>query len=191
MQLGPRAPKRPPHGEQLRCRGCDPLWMQPRLRSGGIERHRMSDSPQRSGAVEQLHTQLHRSEKWPERIFIFFRWFTDTVRWFETWKSVSLPVRRSDRLTSLCCGSSAVPCGGNLTHRTGTILSPGFPEPYLNSLNCVWKITVPEGSGIQVCTSARFFNPAKETSIRCRPGWIYSRTGLAGPLMAFVVKSIQ
>lgn len=45
---------------------------------------------------------------------------------------------------------SAVPCGGNLTSRTGTILSPGFPEPYLNSLNCVWKITVPEGSGIQV-----------------------------------------
>ncbi|AWP21874.1 putative CUB and sushi domain-containing protein 2 [Scophthalmus maximus] len=43
-----------------------------------------------------------------------------------------------------------VPCGGNLTHRTGTILSPGFPEPYLNSLNCVWKITVPEGSGIQI-----------------------------------------
>lgn len=46
-----------------------------------------------------------------------------------------------------------VPCGGNLTHRTGTILSPGFPEPYLNSLNCVWKITVPEGSGIQVCNT--------------------------------------
>ncbi|CAJ1083788.1 CUB and sushi domain-containing protein 2 [Xyrichtys novacula] len=46
--------------------------------------------------------------------------------------------------------SCIVPCGGNLTHRTGTILSPGFPEPYLNSLNCVWKITVPEGSGIQI-----------------------------------------
>ncbi|KAG9355664.1 hypothetical protein JZ751_000502 [Albula glossodonta] len=43
-----------------------------------------------------------------------------------------------------------IPCGGNLTSRTGTILSPGFPDPYLNSLNCVWKITVPEGSGIQV-----------------------------------------
>ncbi|XP_036397589.1 CUB and sushi domain-containing protein 1-like [Megalops cyprinoides] len=43
-----------------------------------------------------------------------------------------------------------VPCGGNLTQRTGTILSPGFPEPYLNSLNCVWKISVPEGSGIQI-----------------------------------------
>uniref|UniRef100_A0A4W5QPB6 CUB domain-containing protein n=1 Tax=Hucho hucho TaxID=62062 RepID=A0A4W5QPB6_9TELE len=46
--------------------------------------------------------------------------------------------------------SCPVPCGGNLTQRTGTILSPGFPEPYLNSLNCVWKITVPEGSGIQI-----------------------------------------
>lgn len=50
----------------------------------------------------------------------------------------------------------SVPCGGDLTHRTGTILSPGFPEPYLNSLNCVWKITVPEGSGIQVCITASF-----------------------------------
>uniref|UniRef100_A0AAZ3Q759 CUB and Sushi multiple domains 2 n=1 Tax=Oncorhynchus tshawytscha TaxID=74940 RepID=A0AAZ3Q759_ONCTS len=46
--------------------------------------------------------------------------------------------------------SCIVPCGGNLAQRTGTILSPGFPEPYLNSLNCVWKITVPEGSGIQI-----------------------------------------
>uniref|UniRef100_A0AAR2L905 CUB and Sushi multiple domains 2 n=1 Tax=Pygocentrus nattereri TaxID=42514 RepID=A0AAR2L905_PYGNA len=46
--------------------------------------------------------------------------------------------------------SCIVPCGGNLTQRTGTILSPGYPEPYLNSLSCVWKITVPEGSGIQI-----------------------------------------
>ncbi len=45
---------------------------------------------------------------------------------------------------------AAVPCGGNLTQRIGTILSPGYPEPYLNSLSCVWKITVPEGMGIQV-----------------------------------------
>ncbi|XP_051775015.1 CUB and sushi domain-containing protein 1 [Erpetoichthys calabaricus] len=46
--------------------------------------------------------------------------------------------------------SCVVPCGGNLTERRGTILSPGFPEPYLNGLNCVWKITVPEGAGIQI-----------------------------------------
>ncbi|XP_048865206.1 CUB and sushi domain-containing protein 1-like isoform X4 [Brienomyrus brachyistius] len=43
-----------------------------------------------------------------------------------------------------------VPCSGNLTERRGTILSPGYPEPYGNSLNCVWKIIVSEGAGIQI-----------------------------------------
>ncbi|RXM27789.1 CUB and sushi domain-containing protein 3 [Acipenser ruthenus] len=43
-----------------------------------------------------------------------------------------------------------VPCGGVLTKRRGTILSPGYPEPYDNNLNCIWKITVPEGAGIQI-----------------------------------------
>ncbi|XP_078449693.1 CUB and sushi domain-containing protein 3 isoform X2 [Lampetra fluviatilis] len=43
-----------------------------------------------------------------------------------------------------------VPCGGNLTERSGTILSPGYPEPYDNNLNCVWRILVPEGAGIQI-----------------------------------------
>ncbi|XP_036402136.1 CUB and sushi domain-containing protein 1-like [Megalops cyprinoides] len=43
-----------------------------------------------------------------------------------------------------------VPCSGNLTERRGTILSPGFPEPYGNSLNCVWRIIVTEGAGIQI-----------------------------------------
>ncbi|MBZ3869507.1 CUB and sushi domain-containing protein 3 [Sciurus carolinensis] len=46
--------------------------------------------------------------------------------------------------------SDHLPCGGILTKRKGTILSPGYPEPYDNNLNCVWKITVPEGAGIQV-----------------------------------------
>ncbi|KAM8868855.1 CUB and sushi domain-containing protein 3-like isoform 4-T4 [Spinachia spinachia] len=43
-----------------------------------------------------------------------------------------------------------VPCGGVLTHRRGTILSPGYPELYTNYLNCAWKISVPEGAGIQI-----------------------------------------
>lgn len=43
-----------------------------------------------------------------------------------------------------------VPCGGVLTDRKGTILSPGYPEPYANYLNCAWRISVPEGAGIQV-----------------------------------------
>ena len=51
----------------------------------------------------------------------------------------------------------SVPCGGILTKRKGTILSPGYPEPYDNNLNCVWKITVPEGAGIQVRIFKFFF----------------------------------
>ncbi|TKS88293.1 CUB and sushi domain-containing protein 3 [Collichthys lucidus] len=43
-----------------------------------------------------------------------------------------------------------VPCGGVLTFRRGTILSPGYPEPYDNNQNCVWKVSVPEGAGIQI-----------------------------------------
>uniref|UniRef100_A0A3B3ZK64 Uncharacterized protein n=2 Tax=Periophthalmus magnuspinnatus TaxID=409849 RepID=A0A3B3ZK64_9GOBI len=43
-----------------------------------------------------------------------------------------------------------VPCGGVLTARRGTILSPGYPEPYDNNQNCVWKVSVPEGAGIQI-----------------------------------------
>ncbi|XP_077451119.1 CUB and sushi domain-containing protein 1-like isoform X2 [Stigmatopora argus] len=46
--------------------------------------------------------------------------------------------------------SCIVPCSGNLTERRGTILSPGFPEPYPNSLNCLWRIHVSEGAGIQI-----------------------------------------
>ncbi|MEQ2219481.1 CUB and sushi domain-containing protein 3, partial [Xenoophorus captivus] len=42
------------------------------------------------------------------------------------------------------------PCGGVLTSRRGTILSPGYPEPYDNNQNCVWKVSVPEGAGIQI-----------------------------------------
>ncbi|KAL7836003.1 hypothetical protein SRHO_G00283500 [Serrasalmus rhombeus] len=42
------------------------------------------------------------------------------------------------------------PCGGVLTARRGTILSPGYPDPYDNHLNCVWKVFVPEGAGIQI-----------------------------------------
>nr|XP_015809261.2 CUB and sushi domain-containing protein 1 isoform X2 [Nothobranchius furzeri] len=43
-----------------------------------------------------------------------------------------------------------VPCSGNLTERRGTILSPGYPEPYPNGLNCLWRIHVSEGAGIQI-----------------------------------------
>lgn len=47
--------------------------------------------------------------------------------------------------------------------RKGTILSPGYPEPYDNNLNCVWKVSVPEGAGIQVSTSSLF----EASQIKC------------------------
>ncbi|XP_028834623.1 CUB and sushi domain-containing protein 3-like isoform X3 [Denticeps clupeoides] len=47
-----------------------------------------------------------------------------------------------------------VPCGGVLTARRGTILSPGYPDPYDNYLNCAWKVFVPEGAGIQITVVA-------------------------------------
>lgn len=86
-----------------------------------------------------------------------------------------------------------MPCGGNLTERTGTILSPGFPEPYLNSLNCVWKIMVPEGAGIQVGAWGRQSQPVSSPSGQGRSGGPQSEKhnssllrkdevwGLAGP----------
>lgn len=53
----------------------------------------------------------------------------------------------------------AVPCSGSFTQRRGTVLSPGFPEPYGNNLNCVWRILVAEGSGIQVGAPRRLSRP--------------------------------
>lgn len=60
VQLGPWAQKWPPHGEQLCCWRCDPVWVQSRLYAGGTECHRMFDSSQCPGTMEQLHTQLYR-----------------------------------------------------------------------------------------------------------------------------------
>lgn len=63
------------------------------------------------------------------------------------------PGRAGLRVDGTVCPS--VPCSGNLTQRRGTILSPGYPEPYGNNLNCVWRISVTEGAGIQVSPGPR------------------------------------
>jgi hypothetical protein len=68
---------------------------------------------------------------------------------------LQLPNRmiQANRVTDCLCWwvvLSLVPCSGNLTERRGTVLSPGYPEPYPNSLNCLWRIHVSEGAGIQV-----------------------------------------
>lgn len=38
-------------------------------------------------------------------------------------------------------------CGGYVYGKTGTILSPGFPDFYPNSLNCTWTVEVSHGKG--------------------------------------------
>lgn len=68
-------------------------------------------------------------------------------------------------ITSLWGFALTVPCGGVLTARKGTILSPGYPEPYDNNLNCVWKVSVPEGAGIQVRAEA---SPSVEPFLHCQ-----------------------
>lgn len=38
-------------------------------------------------------------------------------------------------------------CGGDVRGPSGTILSPGYPEFYPNSLNCTWTVDVTHGKG--------------------------------------------
>lgn len=38
-------------------------------------------------------------------------------------------------------------CGGYIHGQSGTVLSPGFPDFYPNSLNCTWTIEVSHGKG--------------------------------------------
>ncbi|XP_014254813.1 cubilin-like [Cimex lectularius] len=41
-------------------------------------------------------------------------------------------------------------CGGKMNSSSGSIISPNYPSPYDNNLNCFWKITVPIGNQIQL-----------------------------------------
>lgn len=55
----------------------------------------------------------------------------------------------SSLFSTLLCLSlfSSALCGGYIYGKTGTILSPGFPDFYPNSLNCTWTIEVSHGKG--------------------------------------------
>ncbi|KAJ1182627.1 hypothetical protein NDU88_007812 [Pleurodeles waltl] len=44
----------------------------------------------------------------------------------------------------------SVECGGSFTRDNGVITSPGFPEAYPNSVDCVWSILAPVGQQIQL-----------------------------------------
>ncbi|RZC32589.1 cubilin, partial [Asbolus verrucosus] len=48
---------------------------------------------------------------------------------------------------------TATGCGGTINSPTGSITSPGYPEPYNVNTECLWKISVSAGSIIQVVFS--------------------------------------
>ena len=41
-------------------------------------------------------------------------------------------------------------CGGHLNGTSGVFKSPNFPSPYPNNTECIWVITVPEGSKVNL-----------------------------------------
>lgn len=46
--------------------------------------------------------------------------------------------------------TSSALCGGDVRGPSGTILSPGYPELYPNSLNCTWTVDVTHGKGMHL-----------------------------------------
>ncbi|KAF5295928.1 hypothetical protein FQR65_LT10359 [Abscondita terminalis] len=46
--------------------------------------------------------------------------------------------------------STSTGCGGTLTSPKGSIISPFYPEPYIEDTDCNWKISVSAGSIIQI-----------------------------------------
>lgn len=46
--------------------------------------------------------------------------------------------------------SGTTGCGGTLTSQTGSIESPGYPQPYGHNAECVWIISVSKGSTISL-----------------------------------------
>ncbi|XP_078540501.1 astacin-like metalloendopeptidase isoform X2 [Lissotriton helveticus] len=45
---------------------------------------------------------------------------------------------------------NSVKCGGSFTRDNGVVTTPGFPEAYPNSMDCVWSIRAPVGHQIQL-----------------------------------------
>ncbi|CAG2112441.1 unnamed protein product, partial [Medioppia subpectinata] len=65
---------------------------------------------------------------------------------------------KSDRTMSakgfeITYDSGTTGCGGLLTTQTGSVESPGYPQPYAHNAECVWLISVSKGSTISLTIS--------------------------------------
>ncbi|XP_057244376.1 CUB and sushi domain-containing protein 2-like, partial [Malurus melanocephalus] len=65
------------------------------------------------------------------------------------------------------------PCGGHLTAPSGTILSPGWPGFYKDSLSCAWVIEAQPGYPIKI-TFDRFKTEVNYDTLEVRDGRSYS-----------------
>ncbi|NXV83270.1 CSMD2 protein, partial [Atlantisia rogersi] len=65
------------------------------------------------------------------------------------------------------------PCGGHLTSPSGTILSPGWPGFYKDSLSCAWVIEAQPGYPIKI-TFDRFKTEVNYDTLEVRDGRSYS-----------------
>ncbi|KAF4801155.1 hypothetical protein TURU_037157 [Turdus rufiventris] len=68
---------------------------------------------------------------------------------------------------------SPAPCGGHLTSPSGTILSPGWPGFYKDSLSCAWVIEAQPGYPIKI-TFDRFKTEVNYDTLEVRDGRSYS-----------------
>ena len=57
---------------------------------------------------------------------------------------------RNEKGFQLEWDGTATGCGGILTSPRGTITSPGYPKAYGNNAQCEWRISVNEGSSIEI-----------------------------------------
>ena len=57
-------------------------------------------------------------------------------------------------------------CGGSYTAPTGAIASPFYPEPYVNSMACIYDIRCPDLSQRQDTCNSKYFRAPKGMRIK-------------------------
>lgn len=70
---------------------------------------------------------------------LFVKFYSDSSRNFEGFE--------------LEWDGTATGCGGIVTSSRGSISSPNYPKPYSDNAQCEWRISINEGSVIQIVFS--------------------------------------
>ncbi|MGH0179750.1 UNVERIFIED_CONTAM: hypothetical protein FKN15_016395 [Acipenser sinensis] len=71
------------------------------------------------------------------------------------------------------------PCGYNVSAQNGTIYSPGFPNEYPHSKDCIWQIAVSHGHGIYINFTLLQTEPVNDyIAVWDGPGENYAQLGV-------------